>query len=75
MRTTINLDDDALRLVKQYAELRSLALGKAVSELVRRAFSTAPKTRTVNGLAVFDLPEDSEPVTTKRVKELEAEGW
>src|SRR5438552_5714149 len=37
MRTTLSLDDDVFRLVKRYADRRSLGLGK-VSELVRRAF-------------------------------------
>jgi hypothetical protein len=73
MRTTLSLDDDVFRLVKTYAESRSVAMGKALSELVRRGLSAPPKTRVVNGLVVFDVPEDSEPVTTELVKRLEAE--
>jgi hypothetical protein len=73
MRTTLTLDDEVLRIVRQYAESRSLALGKAVSELVQRGFTTQRPTRVVNGLRVFDLPGDSPPVTAKRVRELEAE--
>ena len=73
MRTTLNLDDDVAHRVKEYAESRSLALGKAVSELVRRGISTPRPTRVVNGLSVFDLPPNSPPITTKRVRELEAE--
>ncbi len=73
MRTTLNLDDDIAKVAKEYAENRSLALGKAVSELVRRGIATPHPTRIVNGLTVFDLPPDSPPVTTKRVRELEAE--
>jgi hypothetical protein len=73
MRTTINLDDDVALIVKQYAENRALALGKAVSELVRRGFNASRPTRTVNGLLVFDLPPDSPRVTTSKVRELEAE--
>ncbi len=46
---------------------------KAVSELVRRGLSAPVKTRTVNGLTVFDVPEGSEPVTSELVKQLEAE--
>ncbi|GAC1633249.1 MAG: hypothetical protein NVS9B14_07670 [Candidatus Acidiferrum sp.] len=74
MRTTLSIDDDTFRLVKRYAASRSLALGKAVSELVRRALTAPRPTRTVNGLQVFDLPPESAAVTTKRVKELEADG-
>jgi hypothetical protein len=73
MRTTLSLDDDVFRLAKAYADNRSLALGKAVSELVRRGFAAPVKTRVVNGLVVFDVPENSAPVTSELVKRLEAE--
>ena len=73
MRTTINLDDDIVSVVKHYAESRSVGLGKAVSELVRRGIAAPIPTRTVNGLLIFDPPADSPKVTTKRVRELEAE--
>jgi hypothetical protein len=72
MRTTISLDDDVLQLVRRYAASRSLALGKAVSELVRRAFTVPRPTREVNGVQVFDLPPESPRVTTKKVSELDA---
>jgi hypothetical protein len=73
MRTTISLDDDVFEVIKTYAENRSLAMGKAVSELVRRGLSAPVKTRVVNGLVVFDVPEGSEPVTSEFVKQLEAD--
>jgi len=62
-------------MVKRYAEARSMALGKALSELARRGAEAPVKTRKVNGLVVFDLPEDTERVTTEHVKKLEAESW
>jgi hypothetical protein len=73
MRTTVSLDDDVARLVRQYAESRSLRFGKALSELCRRAFSLSRPTRSVNGFLVFDLPANSPKVTTKKVQQLEAE--
>ena len=73
MRTTLSLDDDVFQVVKNYAENRSLAIGKAVSELVRRGLGAPVKTRVVNGLVVFDVPEDSEAVTSDLVKQLEAD--
>lgn len=73
MRTTLSLDDDVFRLVRTYAQDRSLAMGKALSELVRRGLSAPVKTRVVNGFVVFDVPEDGEPVTSALVKRLEAE--
>jgi hypothetical protein len=73
MRTTLSLDDDVFRVVKTYADKRSLAMGKAVSELVRRGLVAPVKTRALNGLVVFDLPEDSAAVTSELVKRLEAD--
>lgn len=72
MRTTVNMDDDVLEIVKQYAESRAVGLGKAVSELVRRGITVPRPTRQVNGLQVFDLPADSPGVSSKKVRELEA---
>lgn len=73
MRTTLNLDDDALEMVRQYSEARSVAMGKAASELVRKGYSSPTPTRVVNGIVVFDVPPDSPRITTERVKELESE--
>jgi hypothetical protein len=73
MRTTLNLDDDVVEMVRRYSEARSLALGKAASELVRKGFSTPTPIRIVNGLVVFDVPPDSPRITSERVKELESE--
>ena len=73
MRTTLNLDDDVLEMVRQYSRSPILALGKAASELVRRGFASPTPTRMVNGIVVFDLPPDSPKITTERIKELESE--
>jgi hypothetical protein len=73
MRTTLSLDDELVPLVKRYAQSRSLSLGKAVSELVRRGLTAPRPTRTVNGLRVFDLPADSPPVTRKKMEEIESD--
>ena len=72
MRTTLSLDDDVFELARGYARSRSLALGKAVSELVRKGLRAPTPTRMVNGLMVFDVPPDSR-ITSKRVKHLESE--
>lgn len=73
MRTTISREDDAFELAKKFAEHRSLALGKAVSELVRRGAVDRYATREVDGLQIIDLPEDSPKVTTDHVRALEDE--
>jgi hypothetical protein len=71
MRTTLSLDDDVFQVVRSYAESRSLALGKAVSELVRRGLNAPMSTKVVNGIHVVVLPPGSPEVTAERVKELE----
>jgi hypothetical protein len=73
MRTTFNLDDEVLGLVRQYAESRSLALGKAVSELVQRGLRAPLATKVVNGIVVFDIPPDSPPISSEHVRKLESE--
>jgi hypothetical protein len=73
MRTTLSIDDEVLELVKQYAEDRSMTVGDAVTELIRKAFRTPTPTKMLNGVRVFDLPPDTPRITNKRVKELELE--
>lgn len=73
MRTTINLDDDVLASLKEYAESRSLALGKAASELIRKGLASETPTKLVNSIVVFDVPANSPRITTERVAELESE--
>jgi hypothetical protein len=70
MRTTLNLDNDVLEIVRGYAASHSLTLGEAVSDLIRRALRPPMRTRTVNGIQVVDLPPDSPRITSRRVKEL-----
>ena len=70
MRTTLNLDDDVLELLKGYAESRSVALGKAASELIRRGLTAPVQTRLVNGFYAVVLPANSAKITSERVKRL-----
>lgn len=73
VRTTLSIDDELLELVKKYAQDRSLTVGDAVSELIRKAFRARTPTKTVNGLCVFDLPPDSPVISDERLLELEDE--
>lgn len=73
MRTTIRIDDDIFRQVRSYAESRSLGFGQAVEELLERGLVAERSTRSLNGLQVFDLPDDSPVVRSGRVRELESE--
>lgn len=73
MRTTLNLDDDVLQVVKTYAEARSLALGKAASDLIRQGIQARRPTHLMNGVRVVDLPAGSPKITSGQVKRLESE--
>jgi hypothetical protein len=73
VRTTLSLDDDVLEEAKSYAKARNLAMGKAVSELVRRGLQAPLRTRVVNGFHVVDLPAGSPTVTSADVKRLQDE--
>jgi hypothetical protein len=70
MRTTINIDDDVLEILKSYAEARSVGLGKAASELVRRGLNAPVETRMVNGFCTVVLPRQSSAITTEGVQQL-----
>jgi hypothetical protein len=70
MRTTLNLDDDVVELLKEYAESRSVALGRAASELVRKGLAAPVQTRMVNGFHAVVLPANSPKITAKQVKQL-----
>ena len=73
MRTTLNLDDEVLRAVKAYAENRSMALGEAVTLLVRKGLSVPCPTRREIGLLVFDPPTRGPSVTDEWVRRIEDE--
>lgn len=70
MRTTLALEDDAVKVIQAYARSRRLSMGKAASELVRRGIRYQIGTRKVNGLPVFDAPDDFPRITTDQVREL-----
>ena len=70
MRTTLSLDDDAIKAIQAYAETNRLSLGKAASALIRRGVRYQLRTRTVDGIPVFEVPDDFPTITTERVREL-----
>ena len=70
MRTTLNIDDDVFDEVKQYADSRSVALGRAVSELIRRGLKSPLQTQLIDGIHVVVLPTNSPPVDSGQVKQL-----
>lgn len=75
MRTTLNIEDEALAKLKKYAEERRLSLGEAASDLIHRGAEAPPKFKTKGGWAIFDLPPGSPPITTELVKQYEEEEY
>jgi hypothetical protein len=71
MRTTIDLDEDILRLAKHLAEERKQSLGRVVSDLVRKRLQRAEKVAARRG-AIPTLPRrpGAQPVTFQAVKDL-----
>ena len=70
MRTTLSLENDAVKAIQAYARCHRLSLGKAASELIRRGIRFQLRTRKVNGLPVLDAPDHFPVITTERVREL-----
>lgn len=76
MRTTLNLDPAALAAAKKEAKVRSVSLGKAVSDLIRRGLSRDGADRfgrTGSGFPVFKVPANAAPLTAEDVKRDEDE--
>ncbi len=75
MRTTLNLDDDVLRAVKELAQLRDITAGQVLSELARSALVGAHTPDTVrNGVPVLAPTADEAIITSDVVDRLQDEG-
>ncbi|HEX4999799.1 MAG TPA: hypothetical protein VFY29_16385 [Terriglobia bacterium] len=72
MRLTVNLEPDLYSIARALAQAEDCSISVAVNRLIRRAITTAPKTRktTRNGLAVS---RGHRPVTAELVKKIESE--
>ena len=72
-RTTLQLEDDAMKVARAYAERHHLSLGQAVSELVRKAAERPLVTEERSGLRVLRLNRRSPKVTAALVDQLREE--
>lgn len=70
MRTTFTLDEDAAALAQNYAKARSLRLGKAVSELIRRASMPPLALKKDGELWVVAAPADKPKVSAAQIKDI-----
>lgn len=74
MRTTLSIEDDAFAKAQAYANARSLKLGQAISELIRRGTADRLPMKQKNGVWVFDLPAGTPRATARQVKDMVDEG-
>ncbi len=71
MRTTVNLDEDVLRVVKHLAQERKQNLGRVLSDLVRQGLQPAQPVVVEHGV-IPTLPPipGAQPVTDQMIKDL-----
>ena len=58
MRTTLNIEEEALLEIKKYAEDRQISLGQATSDLVHRGAQAIAKPRMKNGWVQMVIPRE-----------------
>ena len=75
MRTTLNIEDEALSVIKKYAEVRHVSLGQAASDLVHRGAESLPKFKMKNGWVQLGIPAGSPPLTGELVDQWEKEEY
>lgn len=67
MRTTVTIDDDVLAVARAIAERRGSSLGDALSELARRGLRSAAAPSMDDGLPVFPVDPEAQPITSEDV--------
>jgi hypothetical protein len=71
VRTTVDLDEDVLRVAKDLARENEQSLGRVLSDLARRGLQPAERTMNLrNGIPVLPRLPGAKPVTSEMVKEL-----
>ena len=70
MRTTLDLDDDALTAVKLVASATGKSAGAAASELIRRGLTETRELQERNGLILFPEPARGISVTVALIDRL-----
>lgn len=73
MRTTLQIENEAMELIREYAQARKVSLGRAVSELAYIGQQHLPQFKTKNGWVVHDLPAGSPPLTPQYLIQIEAQ--
>lgn len=73
MRTTLDIDEDVLLAMREIARREGVSMGKALSDLARRALTGEIKTETRNGVPLFPCQPDAGVVTLEFVNQLRDE--
>lgn len=73
MRTTLTIEDDVFAAVRSIAEAKSVSIGTAVSDLIRKALEPNRRTSVRNGFPVFPVTPGTKPLTPEDVKRAEDE--
>jgi hypothetical protein len=66
MRTTLDIRNEVLEQVKEYAEARRISNGAAASEILERGLNAEVPTKWENGILIFSPGPDSEMITVER---------
>ncbi len=71
MRTTVDLDEDILKVAKHLAQERAQSLGRVLSDLVREGLQPRPSPKVRSGV-IPTLPRKpgARPVTMQTVNDL-----
>ena len=67
MRTTVTIDNDILAVARALAEQNGTSLGRAISELARRGFRSAPGAVQQGEGTVFAVDSEAAPITSEDV--------
>jgi hypothetical protein len=70
VRTTVRLDEDIYRVVKNVAEARGKTFGEVLSELARKGLDQPARIRFEDDLPTFELAEDSPLITSDLVRDI-----
>jgi len=73
VRTTINLPDDVVDVIRSFAAVKGISLGEAVAQLVRKALQPCPPATSDSIFPEFDIPEQAPPITLEQTLAAEDE--
>jgi hypothetical protein len=73
VRTTLDIDDELLPIVRQLANQRGTTMGRVVSDLARQALAPKSRERVRNGFRLFTPTPGSRRPDLQLVNELRDE--